>query len=86
MNNSSHTETDFIKKTTLIIEEHLSDENFGVSELANELGMSRSNLLRKIQKLEDLSVSQFIRKIRLEHSMELVLEKNYTISEIAYKV
>ena len=76
MSISDHTEPDFIKKVTLVIEEHLSEESFGVSELANEIGMSRSNLLRKIQKHEGLSVSLFIRKIRLEHAMELILEKN----------
>lgn len=86
MSNSDHSESDFIRKITLIIEEHLSEENFGVSELADEIGMSRSNLLRKIQKHEELSVSQFIRKIRLEHAMELILEKNLSISEIAYEV
>jgi len=86
MSNSGHTESDFIKKVTLTIEAHLSEENFGVSELSTEIGMSRSNLLRKIQKHEGLSVSLFIRKIRLEHAMELILENNLTISEVAYEV
>ena len=35
------------------IEENLSNEQFGVSELARAVGMSRSNLLRKIKKLTD---------------------------------
>ena len=59
---------------------------FGVSELANAIGMSRSNLLRKIQKATDLSASQFIRQIRLEQSNKLLEDGSYTISEIAFEV
>ena len=65
-------EHDFINKITGIIEENLSDEKFGVSELAGATGMSRSNLLRKIKKTTKLSASQFIRQVRLQHAMELL--------------
>ena len=44
-------ENEFLKKITGIIENNCSNEQFGVSELANEIGMSRSNLLRKIKSL-----------------------------------
>lgn len=76
----------FLKKITDIIEEHLSDEQFGVSELANALGMSRSNLLRKVKKLNGQSISQFIRQVRLENAMEMLKEKDQTVSEISYAV
>ena len=42
---------DFLIRITNIIEENISNEQFGVSELAREIGMSRSNLLRKIKKV-----------------------------------
>ncbi len=77
---------DFINKLTRLIEANLSNEQFGVSELAGEIGMSRSNLLRKVRKLTKLSVSQFIRKLRLENAMLLLREKNYTVSEVSYSV
>lgn len=69
-----------------MIEEHLSNEQFGVSELAREAGMSRSNLLRKVKKHTGLSVSQYIRQVRLEHAMELLKQEALTVSEIAYRV
>ena len=50
MTDQTSMENDFLIKITRIIEENLSDERFGVSELAHEIGMSRSNLLRKIKK------------------------------------
>ncbi|MCP3929161.1 MAG: helix-turn-helix domain-containing protein [Bacteroidetes bacterium] len=79
-------ENDFLSRSTEIVEENLSNEQFGVSELAREIGMSRSNLLRKIKKLTGLSVSQFIRKIRLQEAMEILKKNTSTVSEVSYKV
>ena len=38
----------FIEKLKSILDENMSDENFGVSELAIEAGISRSQLHRKL--------------------------------------
>jgi len=79
-------ENDFLDKVTRIIEENISNEQFGVSELARLAGMSRSNLLRKITKLTKLSVSQFIRQVRLKNAMELLRNSSFTVSEVSYRV
>ena len=82
-----HVDTnDFISQITAIIEDNLANEQFGVSELANELNMSRSNLLRKVKHLTNLSVSQLIRQVRLKRGMELLRTSTFTVSEIAYQV
>ncbi len=83
----SHTiGNDFLDKITAIIEEHISNEQFGVSQLAEATNMSRSNLLRKVKKLSGLSVSQFIRQVRLKRAMELLKDGNSTISEVTFEV
>jgi len=79
-------ENDFLNKIAAIVEENLSDERFGVSELAHAIGMSRSNLLRKIKKLNGQSVSQFIRQVRLENAMDILKKNNQTVSEVSYEV
>ncbi len=79
-------EKEFLQKITEIIEENISNEQFGVSELADKIGMSRSNLLRKVKKLTDLSVSQLIRNVRLEHAKEMLEGGANTVSEVSYKV
>ena len=79
-------ENDFLSKITVIIEENISNEQFGVSELADEAGMSRSTLLRKVKQLTKTSVSQFIRQVRLHQATDLLRQSSLTISEIAYKV
>ena len=55
MGKNTSGEHDFLNKITVVIQDNLSDERFGVSELASEIGMSRSNLLRKIKKSSGLS-------------------------------
>jgi len=77
---------DFLSKLTGIIEEHISEEQFGVSELAGKAGMSRSNLLRKIKNLTGLSASQFIREVRLKTAMKMLREDSLNVSEVSYKV
>jgi AraC-like DNA-binding protein/TolB-like protein len=66
--------------------DNLLNPQFGVSSLADELGISRSELYRRIKESEQKSASQFIREIRLERSMELLKTDQYSISEIAYMV
>ena len=76
----------FIEQAEAFILENIANEQFGVSELADLMHMSRSNLLRKIKKQTQLSASQFIRQIRLQKGMELLQKTELTISEIAYQV
>ena len=76
----------FLLRLRQIIDENLSNEQFGVSDLAREIGMSRSNLLRKVTKATNLSVSQYIRQIRLERAAELLKTEPLTVSEISYRV
>ena len=86
MQDSRTKENDFLNRITEIITENISNERFGVSELAGEIGMSRSNLLRKVKKLTKLSVSQFIRQVRLKTAMEMLRQTSLNVSEVSYKI
>jgi len=86
MQDSPSFENDFLSKIKEIMTENISDERFGVSELASEMGMSRSNLLRKIKNSTKLSVSQFIRQVRLQQALIMLKQTSLTVSEITYKV
>lgn len=79
-------ENEFLLKLKAIVEKNIANESFGVSELADAIGMSRSNLLRKVKKQCNLSVSQFIRQIRLENAKSILLEGDSNVSEVAYQV
>jgi AraC-like DNA-binding protein len=86
MSNPSANRSTFIEQAEAIILKHLSNEQFGVSELADAMNMSRSNLLRKIKKQTQHSASQFIRQVRLKESLELLKEGTLTVSEVSYQV
>jgi TolB-like protein/AraC-like DNA-binding protein/Tfp pilus assembly protein PilF len=79
-------ENDFLNRITRIIEENISNEQFGVSELAREAGMSRSNLLRKVKSQTRVSVSVFIRQVRLRNAMEILKQESFNVSEVAFQV
>jgi signal transduction histidine kinase/DNA-binding response OmpR family regulator len=76
----------FLNHAMEIMEAHIADPQFSVERFAEEIGMSRKNLLRKIKALTDQSVNEFIRNFRLQRSAQLISGKSGTVSEIAYKV
>ena len=77
---------ELIRKLNAILDAHLEDETFGVNELADEIGLSRSQLHRKLNALTGKSSSQFIREYRLEKALEMLENNEATASEIAYRV
>ncbi len=86
MSNASNIKSGFIEKTEAIILENISNEQFGVSQLAERMNMSRSSLLRKIKTHTKLSANQFIRQVRLEKGLEMLKQDNLTVAEISYQV
>lgn len=76
----------FLKKIRVVVEAHLDEETFSIEDLSRELGMSRTQVYRKLKALTAKSASQFMRSIRLRHGMKLLRETDYTVSEIAYRV
>jgi len=76
----------FLREVKEIVESNLSNEQFGVENLAEFMAMSRSQLYRKLHKLTNKNISQYIREYRLGKAMELLKEDVASISEIAYQV
>ncbi len=76
----------FLQKAVAIIQDNLEDEHFGVTELAEALNMSRSNLLRKVKQETGESVSVLIRNVRLQNAHQLLKDSELTVSEISYRV
>ena len=83
---TNNSDEQFLKKLNAEIEKHLSDEGFSVDSLVHLLGLSRSNFQRKLKAISGYSPGDYLRTYRLKHASMLLLEGNYRISEIAYKV
>lgn len=77
---------EFMNKCIEIIRDHVSEEDFNVESLTDLMCMSRSNLLRKIKSLFNLSPSELIRVIKLKRAAELIQEGKYRINEICLMV
>ena len=69
-----------------LLEIHFGDEKFGVEELGDEIGMSRSQLHRKLKALLGQGPNQFIRTFRLNRAHDLLKVNAATAAEVAYSV
>ncbi|MDE1193112.1 MAG: response regulator [Arachidicoccus sp.] len=76
----------FIDRIGVIIQNHLDDELFGADQLAILIGMSRTQLHRKLKGLLGKSPGEFIRTLRLEHAHQLLKKRVAIVSEVAYMV
>jgi len=76
----------FLKKGIEIVERHLKEDDFSVKIFIEEMGMSRSNVLRRVKSISGLTISEFIRYIRLKKAAELMLQTDVQIKEVAYEV
>ncbi len=86
MSETNVPDKNFISELTAVIERNIANDNFGVSELAGEMNMSRSNLLRKVKRESKLSVSQLINQVRLKKAMDLLRKTSLNVSEVAHQV
>ncbi|MCW3787551.1 helix-turn-helix domain-containing protein [Plebeiibacterium sediminum] len=86
MTNSENKDIDFIKRLTNIVNNNLGDDSFGVTDLSNKIGISHSQIHRRLKGIKDQSISQFIKELRLMKAQELLKQTGLTVSEVAYQV
>ena len=74
----------FLSRCIGMVEEHLNNPDFNVKQLADSLGMSHSNLYKKVKSISGKSVNEFIRYIRLRKVAQLLINSDYNVSEAAF--
>lgn len=75
-----------IARATAIVEDHIADSDFSVEQLADLMGMHRSNLTRRLSIACGMTPLNFIRRIRLMRARHLIEQGRMMVSEAAYKV
>ena len=78
--------TDFQKKLVSFIEQHLSESDYGVEQLACDLCMERTGLYKKLMASVGETPVSFIRNVRLGKAAELLISSSadsMTVNEIA---
>ena len=68
------------------INKNLSNSDFNVDMLTQEVGISRAQLHRKMKEMTGISTSEFIRNIRLEQAARLLKEQKINVTQVAYTV
>ncbi len=81
-----NTETPFLLQLKAVLNQNITDPNFGIPELCKSLNISRTHLHRKITESTGLSTSHYIRKLRLEMAKELLETTDLLVYEAADQV
>ncbi|MCB0706796.1 MAG: response regulator [Saprospiraceae bacterium] len=77
-------EDKFVLKVRELVLEHLDNFEFTVEQLCREIGMSNSQLHRKLTAVTGLSATRFIRYVRLNKAKEFLVDTEYSITAIAF--
>jgi len=75
----------FMDKISEIIQQNFANPDLDVDFIARELGMSRTNLYRKVKSLTNLSTIDLIINVRLLTAKKMMVESNLSIAEIGYE-
>jgi len=73
----------FVKKALKVVRENIANSEFGKDEFASAMNASPSLLYKKIKALTGQSPIDFIKKIRLDYSLELLQSRKYSITEVS---
>ncbi len=73
----------FTDRLYAIFQQRMADEKFNVNVLATQMGMSRSQLFKRVREVTGESPKQLLNKIRLQSAEKLLQEGNMTVSEVA---
>tara|TARA_R110000868_G_scaffold93190_1_gene258062 strand:- start:27278 stop:31375 length:4098 start_codon:yes stop_codon:yes gene_type:complete len=76
----------FLEKLVGLVENHLSNPEFKLEDLSQDLNMSYSAIYRKFQALTGKKIVDFVRTMRLKKAAILIADCNYSVSEAAFLV
>lgn len=76
----------FLSRLLVVVESNLENPEFDVEQLGRAIGLSRSQLHRKVRALTNQPPTMLIRSIRLQRAAELLARRAGSVAEIAYSV
>ena len=76
----------FFMKITTCIQNHLSDVELNADTIAEEVGMSKASLYKKIKTITGLTPHGLIKQYRLKKAAELLMNSEMSVSEVIDEV
>jgi signal transduction histidine kinase/ligand-binding sensor domain-containing protein/DNA-binding response OmpR family regulator len=73
-------------KVMKIIEDKISERNFTIDDLVEEIKLSRSVFFKKVKTLTGLSPIDFIRSVKMKRASQLLLSGEFMVKEVANMV
>ena len=73
-----------IRKVSAFIDEHISDSDISVNDMAKAAAISKSGLQRKMKQTLGVTPLDFLREARIKHACHLLTASTMPISEIAF--
>jgi transcriptional regulator GlxA family with amidase domain len=67
------------------MDSNLDNDQYGIEDLCDALGMSRAQIYRKFKSLIDKTPHDYLRSYRLQKAKQLLLTTNLNVSEVAYR-
>ena len=77
---------EFVARALKLVENHIAEADYSVEQLGRDMGMSRTNLYKKLIFITGKGPHDFIRTIRLKRAYRLLQKSQMQVSEIAYAV
>lgn len=68
------------------VNKRLCDPDFNVEALADEVGLSRVQLHRRVKEITGITVGEFLRNLRMKQAAELLAAGDVTVSQVTYAV
>lgn len=79
-------EKSFLEKVRAAIEEDLDNDQLSTDLLGRKIGLSRTQLHRKLKELIGQSPGEWIRSIRMQQAHDLLQQRVATVAEVCYRV
>ena len=73
-----------LERVMKVVNAHITESDLSVEQIANEVGLSRSHLHRKMKELTGESTSDFVRNVRLKRAAYLLEGGKHSIAEVMY--
>jgi AraC-like DNA-binding protein len=83
---SNNVDRIFLDKVENTIGKFLSEAEFGVPQLQEELSMSKTQLHRKMKALTDQAPGEFLRNYRLKRAAQILEQRGGSVTEVAFAV
>ena len=77
---------ELMERIMKVVNENLSDSDFNVEKMCDEVGVSRTQLHRKLKEMTGVPTSEFLRNIRLNEAARLIKEGKINITQVSYMV